>query len=250
MTRRTKVQDRWRGFLDTSGDGHRSNFISSFSFLVARLGLAPGSPFNREAEAEQAQSTAGPAPDKGLPAAWSKPCFVLRARPSRDETVNSQRTKAHLLNASPELVRPSRETYTTWQYIISQRPEPGWSPLGGVGVPGSGWSLASSGPRGWTLPPWPVTTVCSSEAEGKLGAELSFLSPFLSLASLASLESLAPCWQRNAPSLRLPRVSVLTSDFCLSFFFVTRCYPQTQRDSACLTRQPVTSSSRRTSCPT
>lgn len=40
------------------------------------------------------------------------------------------------------------------------------------------WLVARiSGPRGWTLPPWPVTTVCSSEAEGKLGAELSFLSP-------------------------------------------------------------------------
>lgn len=57
------------------------SLLSPFSFLVARLGLAPGSPFNREAEAEQAQSTAGPAPDKGFPAEWSKPCFVLRARP-------------------------------------------------------------------------------------------------------------------------------------------------------------------------
>lgn len=33
-----------------------------------------------------------------------------------------------MLNASPELVRPSRETYSTWQYIISQRLEPGWEP--------------------------------------------------------------------------------------------------------------------------
>lgn len=65
---------------------------------------------------------------------------------SRDETVNSQRTKRHLLNASPGLVRRSRETYTTWQYITSQRPEPGWGPLGGVGEPGSGWPLAFLGP--------------------------------------------------------------------------------------------------------
>lgn len=43
----------------------------------------------------------------------------------------------------------------------------------------------------------------------------------LSLASLASLESPAPCPQRNAPSLRLPRVLVLNSDLCLSFFL---CY--------------------------
>lgn len=155
-----------------------------------------------------------------------------------------------MLNASPELVRPSRETYSTWQYIISQRLEPGREPAR-WGRRARLWLVA----RVFWVPgldpsTLAVTTVCSSEAEGKLGAELSFLSSFLSLASLASLESLAPCWQRNAPSLRLPRVLVLTSDFCLSFFFVTRCYPQTQRDSACLTRQPVTSSSRRTSCPT
>lgn len=245
MTRRTKVQDRWRGSLDTSGDGHRSNFISSFSFLVARLSTGRQRQSRLKALLSQRQT-------KGSQQHGPSHVSFCARDLSRDEMKLStpQRTKAHLLNASPELARPSRETYTTWQYIISQRPEPGWSALGGVGVPGSGWSLPSSGPRGWTRPPWPVTTVCSSEAEGKLGAELSFLSPFLSLASLASLESLAPCWQRNAPSLRLPRVSVLTSDLCLSFFFVTRCYPQTQRDSACLTRQPVTSSSRRTSCPT
>lgn len=62
------------------------------------------------------------------------------------------------------------------QYIISQRPNPRWVSAR-WGRRARLWLVARPplGPRAGPSPPWLVTTVCSSEAEGKLAAELSFL---------------------------------------------------------------------------
>lgn len=106
-------------------------------------------------------------------------------------------------------------------------------------MPGSGWSIVlfrapGAGPL-HTLACddcLSICLVCSCEAEDKLGcrAVISFPRPH-TLPCQPGLTGilLAPCWQRNAPSLRLPRVVVLISDLCLSPFL---CYALLPSDAA------------------
>lgn len=124
---------------------------------------------------------------------------------SRDETVKSKMNKERPVERLTRSGAPypgSCTPHGNTSYLNVQ--SRGGRTLGGVGVPGSGWSLVSSVPR--EAGPLPTLAsddclsglsvlLCSSEAEkDKLGAELSFLSPRpLSLASLASLESF---WRR------------------------------------------------------
>lgn len=74
-------QNGWRGSLGTS-DAAIVPILSLLSPFSPRASVwLLGALSTGRRTQSRLKALAGPAPDKGFPAVWSKPCFDLRARP-------------------------------------------------------------------------------------------------------------------------------------------------------------------------